>query len=110
MVVSWCTVWKGTPQDCIDHVQGAHDVPWDVKSASMEQSVLPWTVQHQVWLDSLKASFRNFDGRSYVQQYQFFAGSPLSDTQARAPASCLQKGLYGSSVSIVVTGGGPVSG
>ena len=20
--VSWCTVWKGTPQDCIDHVRG----------------------------------------------------------------------------------------
>ena len=21
--VSWCTVWKGTPQDCMDHVRGA---------------------------------------------------------------------------------------
>ena len=20
--VSWCTVWKGTPQDCMDHVRG----------------------------------------------------------------------------------------
>ena len=20
--VSWCTVWKGTPQDCVDHVRG----------------------------------------------------------------------------------------
>ena len=29
--LSWCTVWKGTPQDCMDHVRGAHDVPWDVK-------------------------------------------------------------------------------
>ena len=25
--VSWCTVWMGTPQDCMDHVRGAHDVP-----------------------------------------------------------------------------------
>ena len=24
--VSWCKVWKGTPQDCIDHIRGAHDV------------------------------------------------------------------------------------
>ena len=24
--VSWCTVWTGTPQDCIDHARGAHDV------------------------------------------------------------------------------------
>ena len=48
--------WKGTPQDCIDHVRGAHDVPWVVKSASIEQFVPPWTVRRQVWSDSLKAS------------------------------------------------------
>ena len=52
--VSWCTVWKGTPQDCKDHVRGAHDVPWDVKSASLEQFLPPWTVRRQVWSDSLK--------------------------------------------------------
>ena len=34
---------------------GAHDVPWDVKSASLEQFVLPWTVRRQVWSDSLTA-------------------------------------------------------
>ena len=53
--VSWCTVWKGTPQDCMDHVRGAHNVPWVVKSANIEQFVPPWTVHRQVWLDSLKA-------------------------------------------------------
>ena len=37
--VSWCTVCKGTPQDCMDHVRGAHDVPWDIKSASLEKFV-----------------------------------------------------------------------
>ena len=52
--VSWCTVWKGTPQDCIDHVRGAHDVLCDVKSASLEQFLPPWTVRRQVWSDSLK--------------------------------------------------------
>ena len=46
--VSWCTVSKGTPQDCIDHVRGVHDVPWVVKSASIEQFVPPWTVRRQV--------------------------------------------------------------
>ena len=54
--VSWCTVWKGTPQDCMDHVRGANDVPWVVKSASMEQFVPPLTVRRQVWSDSLKQS------------------------------------------------------
>ena len=27
------------PQDCMDHVRGAHDVPWDVKSTSLEKFV-----------------------------------------------------------------------
>ena len=54
--VSRCTVWKGTPQDCMDHVRGAHNVPWVVKSASIEQFVPPWTVRHQVWSKSLMAS------------------------------------------------------
>ena len=53
--MSWCTGWKGTPHDCMDHVRGAHDVPWIVKSASIEQFVPPWTVRRQVWSDSLKA-------------------------------------------------------
>ena len=35
---------------------GAHDVPWDVKSVSLEKFVPPWTVQHQVWSDSLTAN------------------------------------------------------
>ena len=51
--VSWYTVWKGTPQDYMDHVRGVH-VPWDVKSASLEQFFPPWTVRRQVWSDSLK--------------------------------------------------------
>ena len=53
--VSWCTVWKGTPQDCMDHIRGAHDVPWEIKSASLEQYLPPWTVTQKVWSDSLTA-------------------------------------------------------
>ena len=51
--VSWCTVWKGTPQDCIDHICGAHDVPWEITSASLEKYLPPWTVTRKVWSDSL---------------------------------------------------------
>ena len=40
--VSWCTAWKGTPHDCMDHIWGAHDVPWVDKSASIEQFVPPF--------------------------------------------------------------------
>ena len=52
--VSWCTVWKGTPQDCMDHVRGgggAHDVLWE---ASLEHFLPPWPVTRQVWTDYLK--------------------------------------------------------
>ena len=52
--VSWCTVWKDTPQDCMDHIWVAHDVPWDIKSACLEKCVPPWTVQRQTWTDALK--------------------------------------------------------
>ena len=31
--VSWCTVWKGTPQDLMDHVRGTHNVPGEVQNA-----------------------------------------------------------------------------
>ena len=52
--VSWCTKWKGTPQDCMDHVWGGgHNVPWDVKSASLEKFVPPWTVRRQGCVYSL---------------------------------------------------------
>ena len=54
--VSWCTMRKGMPQDCMDHVRGAHDVPWDAKSASLDKFVPPWTVQRQIWSDSLTAN------------------------------------------------------
>ena len=38
----------------MDHLRGAHDVPWAVKSASMEQFIPPWTIRRSVWSDSLK--------------------------------------------------------
>ena len=52
--VSWCTVWKGTPQHCMDHVRGAHDVPSDIKSASLDRFFPPWTVWRQIWVGALK--------------------------------------------------------
>ena len=53
--VSWCTVWKGTHQDCMDHLRGSHNVPWEVKSASLEKCIPPWTVSKNVWSEALSA-------------------------------------------------------
>ena len=46
--VSWCTAWKGTSQDLMDHVRGAHNVPGEV-----ETLFPPWTVTRQVYTESL---------------------------------------------------------
>ena len=51
--VSWCTVWKGAPQDLMDHICGAHNVPGEIRKASLEKFFPPWTVTHQVYTDSM---------------------------------------------------------
>ena len=33
--IAWCTTWKGSPQDCLEHVRSGHDAPWVEKTASM---------------------------------------------------------------------------
>ena len=39
----------------MDHLRGAHDVPWEVKSACLEKFLPPWTVPRKVWSDALSA-------------------------------------------------------
>ena len=51
--VSWCTVWKGTPQDLMDHVRNAHNVLERVQDIRMERLFPPWTVTRQVYTESL---------------------------------------------------------
>ena len=51
--VSWCTIWKGTPQDCMDHLCLAHTVPASVKTANLGKWFPPWTVKRQMWCDAL---------------------------------------------------------
>ena len=45
--VSWCTQWKGTPQDCVDHIRLAHTVPATVKAANLGQWFPQWTVSRK---------------------------------------------------------------
>ena len=41
--VSWCTVWRGTAQDCMD-----------VNSTSLDRFCPPWTGRRQIWADALR--------------------------------------------------------
>ena len=53
--VSWCTVWKGTPQDLMDHVLNDHNVPEGITRVSLEMLFPPWTVTRQLYEESLSA-------------------------------------------------------
>ena len=43
--MSWCTQWKGTPQDCFDRIPAKHHVGDSVKMASLGKWFLSWTVR-----------------------------------------------------------------
>ena len=47
--VMWCTVWKGTAQDCIDHMRRAHKLPLSVKAANLAKYFPAWTVSRVEW-------------------------------------------------------------
>ena len=54
--VMWCTVWKGTAQDCIDHMWRVHKVPPSVKAANLARYFPPWTVNREQWADMMMPS------------------------------------------------------
>ena len=47
--VPWCTVWKGTSQDCVDHMRKAHNTPVFVKAGNLARWFQPWTVTREQW-------------------------------------------------------------
>ena len=53
--VSWCTTWKGTTQDCVDHIRQKHSVPNSVKAANLAHWFPPWTVTRAVWCKARKS-------------------------------------------------------
>ena len=53
--VPWCTVWKGTPQDLMDHILDGHNVPGETRRASLQKLFPPWTVTREQYAESLSA-------------------------------------------------------
>ena len=47
--VGWCPVWKGTSQDCVDHMRRAHNTPILVKAGNLARWFPPWTVTREQW-------------------------------------------------------------
>ena len=53
--VSWCTQWKGTPQDCVDHIRSPHAMLTSVTAANLGKWFPPWTVFLEMWCEVLKS-------------------------------------------------------
>ena len=70
----WCTVWKGTAQDCIDHMQRIHKVPMSVKAANLARFFPPWTVTREQWADMMMPSI---SGVAIDTLFFSRVGSPL---------------------------------
>ena len=48
--VTWCTVWKGTAQDCVDHLRKTHHaISQTMKAANLARHFPPWTVTRSQW-------------------------------------------------------------
>ena len=54
--VMWCTVCKGTAQDCIDHMRRTHKVPLSDKAANLSKFFPAWTVTRKQWADMMMPS------------------------------------------------------
>ena len=82
--VSWCTQcrqWKGTPQDCVDHIRKTHYVNDSVKAANLWRWFPPWTVTRAAWHTALNAKVSGVStdvalfsahGFQLVHHYQVF--------------------------------------
>ena len=84
--IAWCTTWKGSPQDCLEHVRSGHDAPWVSKTASIEKYAPPpppWTVRRQLWTDLLRIEHSGIStdmllfsevGMPLTQHYRVYKG------------------------------------
>ena len=113
--VSWCTVWKGTPQDLMDHIRDAHNVPGEIRKVSLEMLFPPWTVTRQLYAESLTAQHSGISndvllfsevGLSLVHHYPVhrmgrphaaFRGKYLAQLRALLPVNTILSTTGGSS-------------
>ena len=103
--VSWCTAWKGTPHDLMDHIRNSHNILERVEDIRLETLFPPWTVTHQVYTESLMSRHSRISndvllfsdiGLSLVQHYLIYRRAApcsvsqelhVSTTSSGAPAS-----------------------
>ena len=112
---SWCTVWKGTPQDLMDHIREGHNVPGEIWKVSLEMLFPPWTVTRQLYAESLTAQHSGIsndillfseEGFSLVHHYRvhrvgrphaMFRGKYLAQLRILLPVNTIMPTAGGSS-------------
>ena len=74
--IAWCTTWKGSPQDCLEHLRNGHDALWISKTASIEKYAPPWTVRRELWTDSLRVEHSGIstDMLLFSEHYRVYRG------------------------------------
>ena len=109
--IAWCTTWKGSPQDCLEHLRNGHDVPWISKTASIEKYAPPWTVRRQLWTESLRVEHSGISTDILLFQWAgIIADAALPSIQRRFAPCSVSYGLHwetpGSSATTATYGRG----
>ena len=75
--IAWCTTWKGSPQDCLEHVRSGHDAPWVSKTANIEKyAPPPWTDSLRIEHSGISTDMLLFSevGIPLTQHYRVYKG------------------------------------
>ena len=98
--VSWCTVWKGTPQDLMDHIRDGHNVP----GGGGDQGSQPRNAFSSIdsYMPAVcrvpdSSTFRHFERCTCtsVQRGGVVASSSLPCAQNRPAACCISWEVFG---------------
>ena len=95
--VPWCSMRKGTAQDCVDHVRLRHHGGMCVKASTLGKCFPPWTVARKAWNAALKPSVSGIAmdimlfsqyGIRLVHRYRVYGGYVLHHSLR---GTCLSK-------------------
>ena len=87
--LSWCTQWKGIPQDCVGHLCQEHVVPHTVRAANSEKWFPPWTVSREMRREALQAHVSGVStdillfserGAPLIYHYHVFGGGSADNS------------------------------
>ena len=80
--IPWCSLWKGTAQDCLDHIRFRHHVDSSVVAKALVKNFPPGTVTRAAWIVVLRPGVSSIatdvmlfhhHGARLVQQYCVYA-------------------------------------